>query len=40
MKIKYDDFGEVICKQLPKLKRQFKKMQYLEAYKLFGKALF
>lgn len=40
MKIKYDDFGQVIWQEPAKSKRKPKKIPFLEVFKLLGKALF
>ena len=40
MKIKYDDFGQVVWQEPTKVKRRPKIIQFMETYKLLGKALF
>ena len=40
MKIKYDDFGQVVWQEPAKIKPKQQKIQFMEAYKLLGKALF
>jgi hypothetical protein len=40
MKTKYDDFGQVVWQEPAKVKRRRKIIQFMQAYKLLGKALF
>jgi hypothetical protein len=40
MKTKYDDFGQVVWQEPDKVKRRPKKIKFMQAYKLLGKALF